>query len=318
MLYEFAVATNCPVLLVYRENLLMKSYSVEIVVPASTSNLGSGFDTLGIALKLYNRVRVTQRKLKGVNLVSPILQAEWAKATVIIYEAYKLFFARTRKASFGVDVSVGGDIPSERGLGASATLRLGVIAALNHLTNAKLSRDALLDLVSELEGHPDNAAPAVFGGFTVAGRVGKTVRCLRFELPQKLSFVTLVPRHGITTDSARELVPHSFNKADALHGLNRAALIVAAFASGDFDQLRGLFDDRIHQPHREPLVPQLTRVIQAGEKAGALGGWLSGAGSGIVCLTLSKPEAVGRAMHRAMSDSEIRILKPDAEGFRIA
>ena len=296
----------------------MKLNSVEVVVPASTSNLGSGFDTLGIALKLYNRVRVTQRKPKGVNLVSPIAQAEWAKATVIIYEAYKLFFTRTRKAGFGVDVSIGGDIPSERGLGASATLRIGVIAALNQMTKAKLTRETILDLAAELEGHPDNAAPAVHGGFTVSGRVGKTIRCIRFEVPARTSFVTLVPNHGISTDSARELVPHSFSKADAVHGLNRSSLITAAFASGDLEQLRGLFDDRIHQPHREPLLPQLSRAISAGEKAGAIGGWLSGAGSGIICLTLSKPEAVGRAMQRVLPDSEIRVLKPDTEGFRLA
>lgn len=186
------------------------------------------------------------------------------------------------------------------------------------MTKAKLTRETILDLAAELEGHPDNAAPAVHGGFTVSGRVGKTIRSIRFEIPARASFVTLVPNHGISTDSARELVPHSFSKADALHGLNRSSLITAAFASGDLENLRGLFDDRIHQPHREPLLPQLSRAISAGEKAGAIGGWLSGAGSGIICLTLSKPEAVGRAMQRALPDSEIRVLKPDTEGFRLA
>lgn len=295
----------------------MKPNSVEVVVPASTSNLGSGFDTLGIAVKLYNRVRVTQRKAKGVNLVTPLDAAEWPRATRIVYEAFRIFFDRTRKATFGVDVEISGDIPSERGLGASATLRLGVVAGLNHLAKAKLGRDVLLDLVTELEGHPDNAAPAVYGGFTAAGRVGKTTRCIRFEVPAKAAFVTLVPNTGVSTDSARELVPHSFNKLDAIHGLNRSALITAAFASGDLEQLRGLFDDRIHQPHRESLVPSLFQVIKAGEKAGAIGGWLSGAGSGIVCLTVQKPEAVARAMKRQLPDSEVLILRADNQGFQI-
>jgi homoserine kinase len=295
----------------------MKPNSVEVTVPASTSNLGSGFDTLGIAFKLYNKVRVTQRKTKGVNLISPIAQSEWPKVTVIVYEAFKLFLARTRKAGFGIDVAITGNVPSERGLGASATVRLGVVAALNELTRARLPREALLDIVAELEGHPDNAAPAALGGFTVAGKVGRTTRCLRFEVNPKAAFVTLVPRQGISTDSARELVPHSFTKNDTVHSLNRSALITAAFASGDLEQLHGLFDDRVHQPHREQLLPQLPRVIAAGEKAGAIGGWLSGAGSGIVCLTLSKPEAVGRAMQKALPDSEILILRADNEGFRV-
>lgn len=295
----------------------MKQNSVEVVVPASTSNLGSGFDTLGIALKVYNRIRVIQRKPKGVTLVSPISESEWARATVVVYEAFKLFFAKVRKATFGIDVEIKGDIPMERGLGASATVRLGVVAALNELTKAKLSREALLDLVAELEGHPDNAAPAVYGGFVAAGRVGKSIQHVKFEVSPKVAFVTLVPNLAIGTDSARELVPHSFNKADAIHGLNRSALITAAFASGDLEKLRGVFDDRIHQPHREPLIPKLPKVIQAGEKAGAIGGWLSGAGSGIICLTLQKPEAVARAMQRQLPDSEVLILRADNEGFKI-
>ncbi|MBI1840259.1 MAG: homoserine kinase [Verrucomicrobia bacterium] len=296
----------------------MKSHSVDVVVPASTSNLGSGFDTLGIGLKVYNTIRVTERKAKGLNLVTPVSQEEWPRVTRILYEAYRLFFDRARKATFGLDVEISGDIPAERGLGASATLRLGVVAGLNVLAKTKFDRQTLLNLVAELEGHPDNAAPAVFGGFTVAGKVKSGFRYLRFSVPPRATFVTLIPRVGISTDSARELVPHTFNKIDAIHGLNRSALITAAFASGDLEQLRGLFDDRIHQPHRESLIPQLSKVIQAGEKAGAIGGWLSGAGSGIICLTLKKPESVARAMRRQLPDSDVSLLKADNEGFRIA
>lgn len=305
------------VLLVYAHTQLMKPNSVEIVVPASTTSLGSGLNALGIALKLPGHVRVTQRKAKGVNLVSPVSQGEWAKATVIIYEAFKLFFARTRKATFGIDVEIGGKIPHGRGLGASASLRVGVLAALDALAKTRLEREALLEMAAELEGHPNSAAAAVLGGFVAAGRVGKGVRCLRFEVAPKAAFVCLVPTAGISIEAGRESVPHSYNKVDALHGINRAALITAAFASGDLSQLKGLFDDRIHQPHREPLLPQLSRVIQAGEKAGAIGGWLSGSGSSIVCLTLQKPEAVARAMQKHLSDSEVLILRADNQGFLV-
>lgn len=295
----------------------MKSHSVDVVVPASTSNLGSGFDTLGIALRLYNTIRITQKKAKGVNLVTPVSQADWPPLTRILYEAYRLFFDKARKAAFGIDVEIQGDIPGERGLGASATLRLGVVAGLNVLAKTKFDRQALLDLVVELEGHPDNAAPAIFGGFTAAGRVKNSVRCIRRDVASRASFVTLIPRTGISTDSARELVPHTFNKLDTIHGLNRSALITAAFCNEDLEQLKGLFDDRIHQPHREPLLPQLSKVIQAGERAGAIGGWLSGAGSSIICLTLQKADAVAKAMQRQLADSEVKILKADNAGFTI-
>ncbi len=295
----------------------MKSQTVDVVIPASTSNLGSGFDTLGIALRLYNTVRITQKKAKGVNLISPVAEAEWPRVTRMLYEAYRSFFAKARKASFGVDVEISGAIPAERGLGASATLRLGMVAGLNVLAKKRFDRQMVLDLVAELEGHPDNAAPAVFGGFSASGKVKESIRCIRHEVSSRASFVTLIPRTGVSTDSARELVPHSFNKLDVIHGLNRSALIAAAFSNENLEQLRGVFDDRIHQPHREPLVPQLSKVIQAGERAGAIGGWLSGAGSGIICLTLQKAEAVAKAMQRQLPDSEVMILKADNDGFTI-
>jgi homoserine kinase len=147
--------------------------------------------------------------------------------------------------------------------------------------------------------------------------VGEEVRCLRFRVSPRLKFVTLVPRFEISTREARKLVPPGFSRADTVHGLNRAALISAAFAGGRYEQLRGLFDDRVHQPYREQLLPQLPRVIRAGERAGAIGGWLSGSGSAIMCATLEMPQQVARAMSRQLPDSEILFLAADNVGARI-
>jgi homoserine kinase len=191
------------------------------------------------------------------------------------------------------------------------------VAALNALTKANLNRNDLLDLVTELEHHPDNAAPAIFGGFAVAGRVGERVCCLAFPVNPAVRFVALIPRFEVSTEMARTLVPSSFSKADTVHNLNRAALLSAALASGRYDRLRGLFEDRVHQPYREKLIPQLSRVIRAGEAAGALGGWLSGSGSTIMCLTLARPAAVAEAMQRELPDSDVKVLKADNAGFSV-
>jgi len=110
-------------------------------------------------------------------------------------------------------------------------------------------------------------------------------------------------------------MPASYSKADTAHALNRSALITAAFSLGDLAGLKGLFDDRIHQPYRQPLIPALTSVIAAGEAAGALGGFLSGSGSAIICLTLESPEKVGKAMQRVLHDSEVSILTVDTHGY---
>lgn len=290
---------------------------VTIKVPASTSNLGSGFDTLGLALRLYNTVRVRRLSGQRIAVVLPLSGIDTATAEQMIIEAVRLFFRRTRQTRFGIEVALAGDVPVARGLGASATARVGVIAALNVLTQARLSRQRLLELATELEGHPDNASPAILGGFTVSGQVGNTVRCLRFPVDRRLKFVTLIPRFSVRTDEARQLMPASYSRADTAHGLNRAALISAAVASRDYTALRGLFDDRMHQPFREPLVPRLPQVIRAGERRGALGGFLSGSGSAIICLALGHAAAVAEAMQRALPDSEVKILSADNEGFVI-
>jgi homoserine kinase len=234
-----------------------------------------------------------------------------------VEEAAKLFFQRTRKARFDFALSISGNIPMARGLGASGALRASVVAGLNALAGARLATQRLLELVTELEGHPDNASPALLGGCTVSGRVGNAVRCIRFTVSRKLKLVTLIPNFRVETEQARRLIPKTFSKADAAHALNRSAVIAAAFGAKNYEALRGLFDDRFHQPHRLPLVPQLDAVIRAGEKAGALGGFLSGSGSAIICLALQNESRIAKAMHGELPESEIKTLSPDNRGLRV-
>lgn len=291
--------------------------SISIQVPASTSNLGSGFDTLGLAVKLYNVLRVERFSGAGIRLGWDLHADDRAWFEHALGAAAKLFFRSARNKAFGVRVGLKAAVPMARGLGASATIRVGFLAALNGLSGAGLARERLLELATELEGHPDNASPAIFGGFTVSGRVGKSVRCLSFPVSSGLQCVTLIPRAGISTEAARKLLPASYARADAAHALNRSALITAAFASRKYGMLRGVFDDRMHQPYRAKLLPELSRVISAGEKAGALGGFLSGSGSSIMCLTLGSASPVAKAMKRELPDSDVLILAPAATGFRV-
>ncbi len=297
----------------------LPSTSVTVQVPGTTSNLGSGFDTLGLAVRLYNQVTVTRRpgRDRTITLASPIPDDARAGATAMVAESARAFFRRARKPAFGFDLAVAGDVPVARGLGSSTTVQLGCIVALNELTGAGLDRTALFSLVNELEGHPDNAAPATFGGFTVAGMAGGTPRVLRFAVPARARFVTLVPDFEVRTSEARRLLPETYSRADLVHSLSRVGLVSAALASGDLESLAGLFDDRVHQPYREPLIPGLSAAIRAGVRAGAIGGWLSGSGSTLMCLTVADPEKVGRAMQRVIPDGKVLILPADPGGYRV-
>jgi homoserine kinase len=288
-----------------------------IQVPASTSNLGSGFDTLGLAVRLYNRVRVRPSGNKQMVPTWQMSEEDRSWFAVALSDAANVFFRTTGVRRFGAEVNLQGDVPVARGLGASATVRVGVLAALNELSGAGLDRETLLSMAAELEGHPDNASPAIFGGFTVSGKVAGVVRCSSFRVASRLKLVTLMPSFGISTEAARRLMPPTYSKADAAHALNRAALITAAVASRNYENLRGVFDDRLHQPYREKLLPQLSEVIRAGERAGALGGFLSGSGSSIICLALTRADFVRRAMQKVMHDAEVKILEADNWGMKV-
>jgi homoserine kinase len=274
---------------------------VTIGVPASTSNLGPGFDCLGVALRLYNYVTVTRN--------------EETCRDPFIREAAQLFFRRAHARSFPFCCSIAGDVPKCRGLGGSATVRLGILHGLNLLAGEPLGRNEVFELAAKLEGHPDNAGPAEFGGFTVGTRSGLQ----RFTVSPRLKFVLLIPDLEISTRAARRLLPLRISHSDAVKSSAAACAITAAMVSRDYEKLRGKFIDHMHQPYRKKLLPFFDDVIQAGEKAGALGGFLSGSGSTIICVTLRSPEKVAAAMLRAscLTNARTVVTTPDNRGARI-
>src|ERR671918_1168 len=268
---------------------------VTVRVPASTSNLGPGFDCLGIALRIHNDVVVTR--------------AAKSRPQALIEEAADLFFRHTRRAPFSFSVSITGHIPPSRGLGSSVTVRLGVLRALNALTGNRVDRLSIFQLCARLEGHPDNAAPATFGGFTVVR--GQTIQ--RFDVSARLSFVLLIPDFKIATSGARRILPSQIKRVAAVENCANACAITAAFTSGNYRDLRGAFADHLHQPYRKKLIPFLPRVIAAAEKAGALGAFLSGSGSTICAVTLRSPKKIGTAMERSANSTPARIIITRAE-----
>lgn len=279
----------------------MKSCSVRI--PATSANMGPGFDCLGVALQIYNTVTVR----KGAATVEPGEMAE---------EAAQTFFAAAQVEPFAFGWTVEGDVPRSRGLGSSVTVRLGLLHGLNEIAGEPLGRKSLFELCAKLEGHPDNAAPAAFGGFTIATPSGTFQR---HKVDRDLSFILLIPPFEMKTEEARRVLPASVSLADAVMNTANAAAIAAAFASKDYESLRGCFGDRLHQPYREALLPCLGPVIAAGIAAGALGGWLSGSGSTIACATLERPRRVAAAMLEAaaLEGAVVEITRADNAGVRI-
>ena len=282
----------------------MKTVTVE--VPATTSNLGPGYDCLGVALSIYNRVTVTD--------------ATGEEPFEMALEAAEAFFLKARRDAFPFACSIEGEVPMSRGLGSSVTLRLGVLTGLNVLAGEPLSRTELFEIGASLEGHPDNAAPAQFGGFTVAGGEDRNASPLRFQVGPELAFVLLVPDFEVRTADSRRILPEDVNRKAAVASSARACRITAAFAGRRYKALQDAFEDSaFHQPHRLPLVPFLPKVLAAGRAAGALGGFLSGSGSTVACLTLEEPKAVAAAMlaESGLKGARTLITRADNRGARV-
>ena len=278
--------------------------SVTISVPGTTANLGPGFDSFGLALNVANLVTIKLGK-------SPSPLPSMVNATA---ESY---FQGSSLTPFPFAWKIKGGVPQARGLGSSVTVRLGVLMGLNELSGRPVSREGIFRLCAELEGHPDNAAPALFGGFTIARSLQNP---LCYSVAAGLCFVLLIPDFEVATPDARKVMPKSISVADAAANAADAAVIAAAFATKRYDLLRGAFGDRLHQPYRAKLVPFLPEVIAAAEKAGAVGGWLSGSGSTICSLSPDEASSTGiaKAMKAASpAGSKIVICAADNKGAHV-
>lgn len=274
---------------------------VTVRIPASTSNLGPGFDCLGVALRLYNVVTVARSAVMS--------EGDLAR------EARRRFFKRAQIRPFSFTSMITDRVPRARGLGSSATVRAGLLLALNELAERPLSREALFQLCAEWEGHPDNAAPAFFGGFTVV----QDRQVQRFDVSPRLRFILFIPELQIKTPSARRVLPARIGLLSAVTNSASACAITAAFASKNYAALSGAFIDQLHQPFRQKLIPFLPKVIAAAQKAGALGAFLSGSGSTIAAVTMGSENEVGHAMKSAARSikAHVLVLSADNSGAKM-
>jgi homoserine kinase len=263
----------------------MSTQSVIVQTPASTSNCGPGFDTLSIALSLYNFVRVTLREDTQINCLA--VPSEGG-TQVMVEEAARAFAVASGVEIRGFDYEIWGEIPEARGLGSSSTVRAGIVAGLNALSDHPLDTEAMIRLTTKLDNAPDNTCAAFAGGFCIARTDPKTFdyrEHVRFDLPDSLVFVAASPNYKVLTDKSRLVLPDSIPFRDVVRSANSLAFLVGALVSGDFSRLEGAVNDYIHQPYRELLNPFGHESIEAGCHAGAYTGWLSGSGSTVICVT---------------------------------
>jgi homoserine kinase len=270
----------------------MDPTAVTLRVPATSANLGAGFDCLGLALDLFASITVT-----FTNQEQPPADDVGEK---MVLTAVRHTYQKLGRSAPGVRARYTVSIPLGRGLGASAVARVAGVLAANEFEGRPLDPEACLAIAADLEGHGDNACPAMFGGLQVCVQSASTYVHSPCRYPSGLALAILIPDHSMATKDARRALPDTYSRQDAVFNLGRAALLVAALAAGRFDLLDEATQDRIHQPQRAALFPPLFSIFGAAKAAGAHAAWLSGAGSSVAAMCA---EARGRSVAGAMQSA---------------
>lgn len=299
--------------------------SVRVIVPATSANCGPGFDVLGAACNLYNEFtyELTERgfELEVTGEGSGRLHASGKNLAFLAF--FRLWNELTDRRYTGLKVTMHNRIPLSRGLGSSSTAIVAGLMAANYLTGSTLTRQQLVDYATEIEGHPDNVAPALLGGFTVSYMSHGKAASLRFVPKKPLNFIAAVPAEPLSTARARQAIPEMVSHKDAVFNAGRSALLVSALLTGEYKFLPDALEDRLHQPYRMPLINGTQAVFKAAKNAGAYGAIISGAGSTLMAYAAADAdsEAIGRAMQQAFEkagqQAVYHVLKLDEEGARV-
>ena len=299
----------------------------EVRVPASTSNLGPGFDCFGLALELYLTVRATAipdatDPCRVTTTGAPENEALPRNAANLIYRALA-FAARRENGSLpALELMVHNEIPLASGLGSSAAAIVAGIKLAGLITGADIPNERIQKYATEFEGHPDNVSASLYGGFVAScTRADGMVLSARFDWPTQLRVVVVSPHSQLPTHVARAALPRMVNRHDAVHNLQRASLFTAALAQQRYDLFREAMRDRLHQPFRESLVPGLAEALALPPMEALLGVALSGAGPSIIALVSGNEELIAAKLAGCFQargiESTVRVLSVDNEGCRV-
>lgn len=254
---------------------------IEVVVPATSANLGPGFDTLGLGLNLYNKFCIEEIE-KG--LIIEGCEEQYRNENNLVYTSIKRCFKEVGYEEKGIKITIKSDVPSSRGLGSSASCIVAGILGANIIAGNKLDTDDILRLATEIEGHPDNIAPALLGGMTTAIYENNNVYYEKINIKKGIKFCALIPNFKLSTENSRAVLPKEVSYKDAVFNIGRVSLMITSLINGNFDMLKVACQDKLHQPYRGKLIEGYEEAINASKELGALGVFLSGAGPTIMAL----------------------------------
>lgn len=262
----------------------MQNGKVKVKVPASTANLGPGFDTIGMAFQLYTTLVLEVADVTEIRLHGPNLSGIPMDKSNLIYQLAARVFEKAGLAVPELTVDVTSDIPLTRGLGSSASAIVGALIAANELAGEPFTTDELYEIATEEEGHPDNVGASFFGGIVVALMDAGRVPYVRLPVPEHLEAIAVIPEFMLSTEKARGVLPSMYSRQDVVYTSSHTGVLVGALATGNLRLLHTAMKDVLHQPYRVSLVPGLEKILAEAHEHGAIGAALSGAGPTIIAL----------------------------------
>jgi homoserine kinase len=303
-----------------------REFSIDVRVPASTANLGAGFDCLGLALEMFLHVRATVVSSPGARAVARSRGVGESAALPSSPEENLIFQAMRHTAERegfrlpAVRLAVQNEIPMASGLGSSAAARVAGVVLGFAVAGRPSARDAALQYAAEVEGHADNVAASLLGGLVVTfARADGTFASVRKRWPKLVRIVAVIPRFTLETKKSRAVLPKNVERNDAVYNLQRSALLVAALEERRYDLIWDALQDRLHQTYRQTLIPGLEDILAIPRMPGLLGVALSGAGPSVVALATDRFDAIGKELagrfERNGLAANFQTLEVAQEGF---
>ena len=290
---------------------------IVVKVPATSANMGPGFDSLGIALDVWNEVRISKGpfsiKIDGIG------EEELPKdSSNLVYKSFCKVFEEIDEIVPEVKLSCTNRIPLTRGMGSSSAALIGGLMSGNAMAGSPLSTSEILNIGAKIEKHPDNVAPALLGGVQIGIYDQEKLITANVPFPEDLKVVLYVPNQVMPTDQARNILAPKVAREDAVYNIGRSALLVQSLVTGDLQNLKYATQDMLHQPQRQKQFFPMKNIIKAAMEAGAFGAFLSGAGSSILAFTKGREYTIGYEMADAAMksglDGDIIFTSPTSKG----
>ncbi len=294
---------------------------IRIDVPATSANLGSGFDSLGIALTMKNRVWMEESDTLEISCTDGI-EVPLDSSNLIFWAASHLYEICGKKLE-GLKIIQENNIPMARGLGSSSACIVAGILGANRFMGNPLSQGDLIHLAAKIEGHPDNTSPAISGGLVASAMEGERVYSVSVPVSEKIRFAVMIPPFELKTEKARAALPKQYSREDAVYNLSRSALMTASLFSGKLENLRVAVQDKIHQPYRSGLIEHYDTVFRMSYELGSLGTYVSGAGPTIIAMIDSEnakafgDSCLSHLEDRGVKGWRVEILSADQQGAQI-